>query len=370
MKIVLKNEWKKILFVIFFYLLILFFFKKDIFYFRFDKNLVQRYFLSQDITHEVPGKRLFLSDGDIYSASGYLYATGSDPTEYDFQQPPLIKYLFGFSSIFFGNPFIVQIIFGIAILITLYFLAIKIYKSSLVPLLACLLLVIDPVFIDVTSQPLLDLGQSAFLLLYVFLILYFDKKYWLHGIVLGLMAASKFWAAPLFFVFILSLYKMAKKQFNLRKFLLHLSIAFVVFSLTYTKTFINKQFAFNIIFFQLKIMKFMLAHDAHSIPLASFLLFLTGYVKTWWGNHEIIRDNTWSLFWPISFMTSGTAVLKMIRKKIINERLFIAIIPIFYLFYLGFQAPFPRYFIIILPFSYLVLANYLILTFRKILPYN
>ena len=48
--------------------------------------------LSQDIPHEVAGKRLFLSDSEIHIASGYLYALGNNPITFNFQHPPFIKY--------------------------------------------------------------------------------------------------------------------------------------------------------------------------------------------------------------------------------------------------------------------------------------
>lgn len=357
--------WSVLILIVALYITNLYVHSPQLFQYRFDTNLINRYLCSQDITHEVPCPRLFLSDSDIYSASGYLYATGSDPTEYDFQQPPLLKYLFGFSSVIFGNPFLVQIFFGSAFLVMLFLLGLKIYKSSHVAFIACLLLVFDPVLIDVSSQTLLDLGQAFFLLLYVYLFFYGKNNYLLQGIVLGFFAASKFWAGPLFFVLLFTMYQMIKRQFVIKKFLIHLVVAFIIFSLTYAKTFINSGFAFNIIFFQAKIMKFMLDHDAHSIPFASVLVFLTGFVKTWWGWQDLIRTETWTLLWPISFIISILEVKNIILKKIIHEKTFVASIPLIYLLYLGVQAPFPRYFILILPFSYLALANYLVNKLKK-----
>ena len=354
------KRWLHILVLVSIYLLILLIFKREVFTYKFDQDLLGRYFNSQDITHEVPGIRQFLSDAEIYSATGYLYATGADPTSYNFQAPPLIKYLFGFSILLFGNPLYVQLIFGIALIILVYYSGVKIYKSTLIPIVACGLLIIDPVFLEVSSSALLDLGQAALLLLYLYLILWHKDKYFLQGLVLGLLAASKFWAPPAFFVVLLAGYNIYKKRFNLKKFMLHLLIAFIVFSLTYLKTFTNKGFAFNIVFFQLKILKFLIIHDIRSIPFASLFLFLTGFYKTWWGSHMITRSQIWSIFWPFGLITSALTLINILKRRVMDLKLFIGVIPVVYLLYLGVQAPFTRYFIIILPFLYLNLANKLI----------
>ena len=103
------------------YLIVLFFRNPNIFSYKFDTSLVKKYLCSQDISHEPPCKRLFLSDEDIHIAAGYLYAKGSDPIVYNFQHPPLIKYLYGYSIILFHNPYFVQIGLGILFLFNILF---------------------------------------------------------------------------------------------------------------------------------------------------------------------------------------------------------------------------------------------------------
>src|SRR3989338_364000 len=78
------KDWLLIIVLMGFYFAALLLFKRDIFSFKFDHRLINRYFLSQDITYEPKGKRLFLSDAEIYMASGYLYSKGADPTLYNF----------------------------------------------------------------------------------------------------------------------------------------------------------------------------------------------------------------------------------------------------------------------------------------------
>ncbi len=85
-------------------------FQPQVYTYRFDPVLINSYLQSQDIPHEVD-QRVFLSDGEIHIAAGYLYAKGADPTVYNFQHPPLLKYLYGLSILVFHNPYFVQLFF-------------------------------------------------------------------------------------------------------------------------------------------------------------------------------------------------------------------------------------------------------------------
>lgn len=186
--------------------------------------------------------------------------------------------------------------------------------------------------------------------------LYYRKKYVLQGIALGLMCSSKFWGAAVFFTAAITAYLTVKKQLDIKRYILHLGVAFITFSLTYITSFVKQGFQFNIVFFQLKVLKFWLDHSISNIPFASFILFTTGFFKTWWGEHEIVRTHIWSVLWPVSLVASTSISIKPVFKWDITPKLFFSSIPFVYLVYLGVQAPFTRYFILILPFCYLSLA--------------
>lgn len=341
------------------YLIILVIFNRQVFTYKFDSSLIKRYLCSQDITHEPSCKRLFLSDSDLYLASGYLYAKGNSPISYDFQVPPFLKYMFGYSIVLFNNPYVVQIGLGILFLSLTYLLGLKVFKRSEISLFACLFLIIDPLFVNLTVNTLLDLGQGVFLLAYLISLVFYEKEFIIQGILLGLLFASKFWGGSIFFILMFLIYLLYKRKFDLKRYLLHLVIAFIVFSLTYLKTFIDKGGLFNMFFFQLKVLKFYLNHDSASVFGSSLLLFLTGYLKSWWGNKAIVRSNIWSIFWPIGLVVSSIFAIKEAFKKKVNTRLLIGSIPLLYLVYLSAQAPFPRYFILILPFIYLTLSDFI-----------
>ncbi len=115
---------------------------------RFNESIISDYLRSQDIEDREDRikNRIFISDDKIYLASGVLYARGEPPTKFNFQHPPLLKYLFGWSAVVFGTPFPVQIIFSLSFIFLVYLLALFVFKKRMVGVLAVCFLFLDPVF--------------------------------------------------------------------------------------------------------------------------------------------------------------------------------------------------------------------------------
>jgi hypothetical protein len=307
------------------------------FFSKFDKNVVDRYLRSQDI-EDIQDKikdRIFVSDEEIYIASGYLYAGGSKSTEYNFQHPPLVKYMFGFSSKYFGLPLLPNIFFGIVLLFEVYFLGSLVFKNKLIGFIGSVLLLIDPVFKEVTTYALLDLGQMVFILGFIIATLYFQKKLILQGILLGLASASKFYSPLVIFLGIIYLYKIATKQFKFKNELVAVLAAFFTFSLSYVKN-----WPINIFFEQAKIVKFMLTHN-HAVEWG-------GVVKLFFGGYFL---------WPILFFVNLYQILK---TNYVEREFLIYLLPLIYILIMCFQIPFTRYFILILPTLYLGFSSFLI----------
>ncbi len=359
---------KKILpyaFITLLFLGFLFLKHQDLFKYKFNVNLISEYLRSQDIEDKGNAikDRIFLSDSDLYIASGYLYAKGADPTGYDFQVPALIKYLFGFSILAFGNPFYVQIVFGIALLWLTYFLGMKLFKNRAVSLIGTTLLLIDPVFGGMMNGALLDLGQTVFALSFVILMFFYPESFILQGITLGLFAASKFWSTAVIFVFLITIYKIfiRKERLNIKKIGLVLLTTLITYSLLYIKTFINNYGDFNIVIYQGKVLRYMLAHNSAGVPGGPIALFISGYFLPWWQN-GIIHIGDWSFLWPISFLAS---VFLIFKTKLKDLRFFFYLLPIGYLLLTSTQVPFTRYFLIILPYAYLNLSSLLVGLLKK-----
>ncbi len=301
---------------------------------KFDPMVVNRYLKSQDIL-DINGDikdRVMVSDEEIYIASGYLYANGAKPTDYNFQHPPFIKYLFGMSAKYFNLPLLPNIIFGAILLFEVFHLGSLVFKNRLIGFLASVLLLIDPVFKEVTIYALLDLGQMIFILGFI-ITTFFWKKHWIgQGVLLGLATASKFYSPVVIFLGIIYLYKILTKQFSLKKEIAVLLVGFITFSLCYIKA-----FPFNIFFEQAKIIKFMLEHN-HAVEWGGIIsMFFGGYI-----------------LWPILFFVN---LYQLFRSKVSDPVFLLCILPTTYYLLLTFQLPFTRYFILILPFLYLSLSK-------------
>lgn len=311
---------------------------------KFDIGVVGNYLKSQDI-FDPEGKikdRVFISDSDIYIATGYLYANGENPTNYNGQHPPFIKYLFGFSAKLFERPLLPNIIFGALLLFEVYLLGIKAFKNQLIGFFAALLLLIDPVFKEVTIYALLDLGQMVFILAYLITTLFSEKRWWLSGIFLGLAVASKFYSPIVIFLGLIYVYKWFCKKLDLKTEIGVLLAATLVFCIVYTKSFLTG--GFNIVLFQAKIIRFMLDHNS----------------ATEWGKVLSMFFAGWFM-WPVSFLTT---VFMLYKTKIKSEAFLVLLIPLVYLIIMTFQLPFTRYFVLVLPFMYLGISK-LILSLAK-----
>lgn len=362
---------KKIDFILIFALFLLFlgvvFVRhREVFTSQFNPSVVQKYLRSQDIedTENVIKDRIFVSDSVIYSAAGYLYAKGADPTSYNFQHPPLVKYLFGFSSLFFGNVFLVQIIFGVSLVFLTYFIGIRLLDNKIAAFLAAAFLIFDPAFLEQISSTLLDLGQAVFAIFYFVFVVLFPESFVLQGISLGLFAASKFWSTAIIFVALLLGYRffVLKKKVDYKKLFYSFLIAFLIFSLTYLKTFIDASRLFNIFYFEGRVLKFMLQHNSATFIGGSILLYITGYFVKWWGTGGISKATTFSILWPTSFVV---AFFKTLFSKKKAKEYLISALPVVYLTLTLTQVPFTRYFILVLPFFYLSLSQTLVKVLQK-----
>lgn len=318
---------------------------------KFDSEVVSRYLRSQDIvdTDNKIKNRIFISDEEIYIATGYLYANGSDPSYYNFPHTPLVKYLFGFSAKYFNLPLLPNVIFAGLLIFEVYILGKLIFKNEAIGFLASLLLIFDPVFKEVTIYALLDLGQIVFVLGFI-ITTFFYKKHWIgQGVLLGLAIASKFYSPIIIFLGLIYLYKLITKDLNIKREIYMLLIAFLTFCSIYTVSFIvsftNENGLFNIFFHQAKIVKFMLDHNQ--------AIEWGGVIKMFFGDYFL---------WPILFFVNLYQLFKTNYK---NISFLIYLLPLVYILILCFQIPFTRYFILIMPFLYLSLGEFIVNKFTR-----
>ena len=346
---------KSLFLLLVFYTLILFLFHFDKLSYQFNPNLIPLYLRSQDIPHEVAG-RVFLSDEEIHQAAGYLYIKGADPTTYNFQHPPLVKYFYGLGIKLFNNPYLPQFLISFGVIIITFLIGLKAFRNIYIPFIGTLLLITDPLFQEISTGLYLDMAQTLFGLIFIYLRLFKPKHIFWAGLSLGLMTASKFWTPALFVFGLTFLWEYYQTQkFPLSSYFKIAILAFIVFSFTYAHTFIQHKLAFNIIFFQLKTLKYWLHHSVSTYPFATLISFITGIQPAWWGQIKTIKLPNWSPLWPV-LLIINLIYLIIYKTKITSSprpKHLIFIIPPLYLFFISLQAPFNRYYIFILPYLYL-----------------
>lgn len=326
--------------------------------YRFEERLLTLYRCSQDIPTEPPCKRVFLSDSDIHIAAGILYTRGANPTEYNFQHPPLIKYLYGFGVALFKNPYVAQIALSAVFILATYFLTVVLTSSKNAALLAALLLSLDPLFMAIAAETLLDMGQALWFTLFLIVLLRRPHAWALQGILLGVLFASKFWSLALILTAAAYMFFYPKKRVFGHEIFKAYGVSFVIFCLTYLKTFIDTHGTFNIVWFQLKTLKYWLQHTASGdiAPGSLLVTFLTGLSRTWWGNHAFTFARDFTLFWPLGLILAVYTLYKEKGRLWGNARYLPHVLIAVFFVATFTQAPFTRYFLLILPLIYGIIA--------------
>ncbi|MBP9759718.1 hypothetical protein KBD45_08555, partial [Candidatus Dojkabacteria bacterium] len=114
--------------------------------------------------------------------------------------------------------------------------------------------------------------------------------------------------------------------------------ASVTFASTYIVSFVKGDF--NFVFHQAKIIKFMLDHNQAVEWGGVIPMFFGGYI-----------------LWPILFFVN---LYQFFRSRVSDIRVLIYILPTIYFILMCLQLPFTRYFILILPFLYLSMGQFII----------
>ncbi len=352
-----KKDFLFLFFFTFVFIAFSWFLNPSFFQSRFDERLISDYLRSQDIEdrEDKIKDRLFISDDKIYFASGVLYARGEPPTKFNFQHPPLLKYLFGWSTILFGSPFPIQIFFSLAFIFLVYFLAFLVFKNRLVAFLAVCFLFLDPVFWETSHLTLLDVGQVVFALAFLILFFFYPKRIFLQGVFLGFLFASKFWSVSfLYFAFLVFYIIWFFKDKSFVKSLpILIFVSFLVFSSFYINYFLSGNSLFDFLFLQARTVKFMLTHNNTNNFGNLFLLFISGHYLSWWDGGIWVKSQFWNPIWPISFLASIFLAFKLSKNK---KAWFIFIFPAFYFLVNLTNTAFTRYILFVLPFLYISLA--------------
>ncbi len=294
-------------------------------------------------------KKNAIGDDGVYTYAGWEYIHGKDPTLLNAEIPPLGKYLIGLSELIFKNQNIFALLSGLFALYAFYLVNTLFFKSKLAAFIPVLLLSFEPLFFTQLQISLLDLLYIGlfFMICYFFL----KKKYFASAVVLGLMAATKSTASTFPLVIgAIVLYLVVTKQLKLvKKYIMTLPIAGIVFVATYIQYFLLGNSFMDFLGVQKWIINFY-AGGAKGSFSAPWEIIFTGKYANWWGQISVVDE--WHFGWILLTVISAITIVFVFRKYRKSMIVFPCIWIIIYLLFLSFIPVWSRYFLLIIPFMY------------------
>ncbi len=303
-----------------------------------------------------------IGDDGLYTHAAWEYMQGRDPTTLNAELPPFGKYLIGLSELLFKNQNIFALLSGIFVLVSFYLVNTLLFKNKLFALIPVFIFSLEPLFYTQLRAPFLDLLYLGLLLMTFYFFL--KKKFIGSAIFLGLMAATKSTASTLPLVIGTSgLYLLFTKQFiPLRKYLITLPIAGIVFVLTYFQFFLHGKSVMEFLSVQKWIIDFY-AGGAKGTLTAPWEILFTGKYANWWGQVSIVSE--WHIGWLLSVLLALLASFFILRKYRKSAWVLVSIWMLLYTLFLSFVPVWSRYFLLLLPFTYALSFWFILYVLKK-----
>ncbi|HWY80128.1 MAG TPA: hypothetical protein VNW29_07260 [Candidatus Sulfotelmatobacter sp.] len=294
-------------------------------------------------------KKNSIGDDGLYTYAGWAYIHGKDPTTLNAEIPPFGKYLIGLSEIIFNNQNIFALISSLFVLVAFYLLNTVLFKDKVLAFIPVVLFSFDPLFYTQLNTTMLD----ALYLGLLFLIFYFflRRQFIVSAIFLGLMTATKSPVSTFVLISLVTLFYifLTKQKHVLKQYFVSLSVAIIVFILTYLKYFLEGHSLKAFLGVQKWIITFYL-HGAKGSLITPWEMIITGKWHTWWGTY--IPFSLWHVGWWLITPLSMLAIYIMIRRRHTRSMSLIAIWLIAYFSMLSLIPTWPRYLLLVLPFMY------------------
>ncbi|MFH0864198.1 MAG: hypothetical protein V1858_03865 [Candidatus Gottesmanbacteria bacterium] len=308
-----------------------------------------RYLQSQWVD---PQSKNSIGDDGLYAYAGWAYITGHDPTTLNAEMPPLGKYIIGLSILIFHNQNIYALTIGLLCLLFFYKLNFLILKNKLWSLIPVVVFSFEPLFYQQLRAPYLDTLYLLLLMLTFFSFL--KKKFFLTGLFIGLMALTKN-SASTFLLLGLTLvgYLFITEREQIIKFILNLPVAIIIFILGYSRYFILGHNLREFLGVQKWILNFYSIGAKGSLGMVMPMFF--NHWQTWWNG--VIKISEWQITWPVTLVFSILYIVFSIFRHKFDASLLIVIWLIIFISFLSFIPVWPRYFLLILPFTYLLTIN-------------
>lgn len=277
-----------------------------------------------------------IGDDGVYAFAGYYYLfQKGDPSQVNFEHPPLGKYLIGLSILLFNNENAINIFYFILILATTYKLGKIILKDNLLAIFAVWLVSINRIMLENLNLSLLDLPFILFILLGLYFFikgLEKSKSLYISSIFWGLAFSTKFFPSLVLFSALFTLLVFVYK----RKFLFAYLTSLISIPIIY-----------------------LISHVFFFVYHPSLIEFLRHkkWMVDWWTGSPVTIGNIWrniftgsyidsvgdlkfTQFWNLIIPAVAVLSLTRLRKNFLKEKnlpvLVIYSFCIVYLMYLTF----------------------------------
>jgi len=216
----------------------------------------------------------FVSDADIYALAGWLYIHGVPPSEFNFEHPPLAKFFIGISEVLFRSPTSINAFFGLATLLVVYLLSIRLFGKTVFALIPVYMLSLEKLFLGAARTSTLDIYSAFFISLSVLMFLYTVKNPKLFpalSLVIGLGVACKWEAAFIILAFIVFLL-LDRAWMKLGYFMASLPLALLTYAMAYTTYFLSGHSFLEFLALQISIYKFYTPYTRGALTIWRILL--------------------------------------------------------------------------------------------------
>ena len=137
-----------------------------------------------------------IGDDGLYAFAGYYYFfQQGDISSVNFEHPPLGKYLIGLSIYLFQNENVINLVYFVLLLVTTYFLALKLTQNKIISILSVSILSINPLLLDHLIRSQLDLPFTLFFILALYTFICSLDRYkliFISSLFWGLAFATRF----------------------------------------------------------------------------------------------------------------------------------------------------------------------------------
>lgn len=259
-----------------------------------------------------------IGDGDIYVYSGINYVEGQDPTSINFEHPPLGKYLFGLSYILFGYPNVILVPLFVIVVMCFWYLSAIIFPELSYRLVSLGLFLVHSTVFKEAGRTMLDMPQTAFLLLTTsaFCALLKKPSYGrvvLFGIASGMLVSVKYAFPVVGVYFVLLLISALIHRLSKTKIIIAVTISVAVYLGTYSNFFLTGHSLLDFIKFEWWRWKWYQGKTDNPKGLIFEVIFFGKYKKWWDNSGEYVIFPHWNILWPVSLILY---VLSWFQKNI------------------------------------------------------